>query len=913
MASVFLSAGRTRRALARIGMPTRRIGAAAIDRKLVPLFSSLLCGLVLLFPAPAPAHAADLSAGPSYPYFRQVRNESGPTQARLLLAVAIVDGRESQISIALRRAPGDGAYGVSLETLAKVLGVAITAGEDGGFSVDTPLGKAAFTAAEVTADRGGNFVDMSMLASRLGCRMRFDESEFALIVDTGWRDLPAGQTQPALALPIDVHAPNLSLSRWRTELVSQYAGGDITSTAITDLGGALGPGYWQAQILDGIDHRPRVGELFWVMDRGPSRWLIGQQRVAINPLLPGFDLSGVQMAYTNSPEYLYSQSPLSGQIVPYAASPLTVVEGEGPAGGIAELQLDGQVLMRQTIGLDGRYEFRNVPASTVNAIRLEVAIYEFRDVGVPMRIDRVYAQASNLQLPEGTWVSYAGAGLNGRRLDSLDTAGGSAGFYQFRYGLSPALTVDAVIQGIDGNRYGSVGAAASLGPLGAWAMYGARNSEGGGAWSVLGEGGRNGWFWHAYAQHFDAGFNEGLDLNTSDGAIESRSVEFGRMLGRRARISLVHGQRTDAFGETIEYTKPALDWRPLDSLSLSARPDYQGDYSYAASWHPGARSHVGLTRYGDRTEAMAEYDFNSGYRLMATRLHQDELGERSGLFLRRQAFGARHLSWTLGALQGDGETGYYIEGGMEVRPGLHARLDVLKDPLIRTASESSPTVTLNLVADFAVTGSGLARGSYNVALQQVGGISGALGGDLPAGLRQETLAHVGVSLNGQIRGETDAAGRFYIGDLKPGVYRVGLEPDNLPIELSASGSARNVEVRSGATTRADFRLELLLGCAGRVQGFRDPGRLRIALVDMEGQLIDETRLSDSGFYRADGLQPGAYRILLHRGDRAVPLASLPLKLTDRFEFGLDFQGGDAEAGTPIPTPSRSPSDRETSP
>ena len=76
---------------------------------------------------------------------------------------------------------------------------------------------------------------------------------------------------------------------------------------MTDLGGALGAGFWQAQIVDGIDSGPRINELVWVLDRGRARWLIGQQRVAINPLLPGFNLSGAQMAYTNSPDYLYAR------------------------------------------------------------------------------------------------------------------------------------------------------------------------------------------------------------------------------------------------------------------------------------------------------------------------------------------------------------------------------------------------------------------------------------------------------------------------------------------------------------------------------------------------------------------------------------------------------------------------------
>lgn len=856
------------------------------------------------------ASAADTAAGPSFPYFHDVRKPAATESARLLLAATVIDGKETDKSVGLRRGKDDADYGLSLETLSAALDLVMTAHDDGSFGIDTPLGHAEFAKDEVTVDRGGNFVSLPLAAHKLGCRIRFNEAEFALVIDTSWRDLRGGPIAKSAALPIDVPAPNLSLSRWRSEIASQSSGGDVTTASVTDLSGALGRGYWQAQILNGIGARPHLNELIWAVDNGPARWLIGQQRVAINPLLPGFDLSGAQMAYTNSPDYLYSQSPLNGQLVPYAANPLTAIHGQGPPGGIAELRLGGQVLMRQTIGLDGQYEFRNVPAAPAEAIRLEVAIYEFRDVDLPTRVDRVYAQASNLQLPQGTWVSFAGAGLNGRRLDPADMTGGGAGFYQFRYGVSSALTVDAVIEGVSGQRYGSAGAAASLGPLGTWAAYGAQNSSGSSGYELLGDGRRNDWFWHVNVQHLDAGFaqteafvgaNAGTIADSGIPATDSSYAEAGRSFGTTARLSVVHGSLTDPVNGNIDYTRLAADWHPIQSLTLSVRPDYRGDYSYAASWYPGKQTHLSLTRYIDRTEGAAEYDINSSYRLMATDLHQDKVGSRAGLFLARSAFGSYRTSWTIGALTGEGTVGYFIEGGLEIRPGLSARLDVLKDPLLHNGAAAGPTVILDVVADFAVTGSGLARGGYDVSLRQIGGISGALLGDLPRTLARGSLAHVGVSVNGQVRTETDEAGHFYLDGLKPGVYRVSLDPENLPIELSGAEHARNVQVRSGATTRADFHLELSLGCAGRVAGYGDSQALEVDVLDSGNHVAARVAVSHFGFFRADNLKPGSYRIELRNAATGAAIAALPLSITDHFVFGRDFRAGHAEdSGKPQP-------------
>ncbi|WP_422209837.1 hypothetical protein, partial [Dokdonella sp.] len=64
---------------------------------------AIRCVFALATCALGQAIAADLSAGPSYPYFRQIANNASREQARLLLAAGMVDGRESKTSIALRR------------------------------------------------------------------------------------------------------------------------------------------------------------------------------------------------------------------------------------------------------------------------------------------------------------------------------------------------------------------------------------------------------------------------------------------------------------------------------------------------------------------------------------------------------------------------------------------------------------------------------------------------------------------------------------------------------------------------------------------------------------------------------------------------------------------------------------------
>src|SRR6185436_14631380 len=122
---------------------------------------------------------------------------------------------------------------------------------------------------------------------------------------------------------------------------------------------------------------------------------------------------------------------------------------------------------------------------------------------------------------------------------------------------------------------------------------------------------------------------------------DSRYAEAGRNFGPKLRVSAVHGNYNDPINGNIQYTKAAADWHPLPSLSLSVRPDYRGDYSYSANWRPTQRVSTSLTRYADRTEAAAEYVVNNNYRVLATELRQQDVGDRAGVFVARSAFG-RH-------------------------------------------------------------------------------------------------------------------------------------------------------------------------------------------------------------------------------------------------------------------------------
>jgi hypothetical protein len=245
----------------------------------------------------------------------------------------------------------------------------------------------------------------------------------------------------------------------------------------------------------------------------------------------------------------------------------------------------------------------------------------------------------------------------------------------------------------------------------------------------------------------------------------------------------------------------------------------------------------------------------------------------------------RPFAWTLGALHGRGHAGYLVEGSGELRPGLLLRAQLLDDPLQRTEfGGAGPVATISLVADFAVTASGLARGGYRAGRSDEGSISGRIeSGAAELDLRR--LAGVGVMLDGRWRGEVDGSGRFAIGQLADGVYELSLDSEKLPMEYRPADRARRVEVRSGAATRIDFGLELRLGFAGRAlhaDGTPAPA-LAIGVLDPAGNGVANTLTDAWGYYRIDGLPPGRYRV-----QGAAAVAPRDVLLEGKFVFGVDL-------------------------
>ena len=792
---------------------------------------------------------------------------------QIQLAALILNATERDDSLAVVQRAG--ATLVALDYFAQALALAADP-QDDAIVFATPLGEARVPRAQTTAIQGFLFVGTDVLEHAFGARVRFDAGEYALRVDLGWdpASTAAGGTRARDAAPADIRAPRASLSRWRSEIA--WRGDEHSSSWLgtTDLAGVAGPANWYLREIDDFGSDRRLDLWALTGGRGNARYLVGRELSgSIGSLLPGFYLTGAQAAWSNRPRALFDTSYGDGLVASRLDAQRTL-RGKGPPGGVAELRRDGQVVARTPIALDGHYEFRDQAAG---GERVEIAVYEPGQYDVPERVDEIRPVASDRLLPEGALLHHAGVGTTANPLDSLHPDGTRAGFYQWRQGLRDGLTVMASWQNSGDGAQAATGAVASLGALGVWSATLAHAGNANAA-EVYGDGARGALFWNGWFSHREAGF-----LDDATPVREDYTAETGLRLRPGLVPSLVARHSRGGEAGDVDFIKPALQWQPRANLAFSARPDFDGRYVTVARWAPLRDTTLGYATFRDQRQFTVDQRLPRQLLLRAQLVEEEGLGRRAGVYLNGPGSARWPFAWTVGALRGRGHSGYLFEGSGELRPGLLLRAQVLDDPLQREPFGGSGRIAmLSLVADFAVTPSGLARGSYRERRGEEGGISGrVVAGD---GLDARRLAGVGVMLDGRWRGELDASGRFAIGQLPDGVYALSLDSGELPLEYQPADPVRRVEVRSGAATRVDFGLELRLGFAGRVLGADGAPLATRALevFDPSGARVAGARSDAWGYYRIDGLPAGRYRV------RADGGAARDVRLEREFVFGVDL-------------------------
>ncbi|GAB4185676.1 MAG: hypothetical protein Tsb002_09660 [Wenzhouxiangellaceae bacterium] len=807
----------------------------------------------------------------------------------LALVSVILNGRDLRRDVIIAFDPQTTDAYVDIKAISAALDLAYTE-DDGELSLTTPIGVARLPRHLLRRLDEHLMVSLAVLENRLASDFMFSSSDYAVRVDVPW---PLSQA-PAAAEVIKptgssagvVDAPRASVSFLRTEYLHRFERGEDTDSIITDTGGRLFNGFWQTRVRDYLDDDPFFEDYTWLQAGRHHRLLLGNQTLSLDPLLQGFEFTGAQAAWTNRPVSLFTGALQNEQLISNQRGSIRTFVGDGPPGGRAELRIEGSLVARTIISLDGRYEFRDVELPAGGVVEVEAWLFERGEEGAPSSIERFSGYNTNRVLPEQTLLLQAGAGVDGNLIEDVRGDLREAGFFNARYAPWDSLTVQAMYQRVNGIDGALTGVSVNLDRLGfisAQVAY-AGNDH---AWRVELENLQDDWFWRGFAQSEPDGWFG------REGELDNVFGEFGYQVGTQWRLSLV-GRDFENNQESFDYLLPAVEWRPSTNLMLRARPDFDGDYTGQAFWRINRRHTVNALINEAESSLQWIYDLPDRDSLLVQVLDRQDLGQRVAAIYRHGSAGLGSLGWALGVLANDERAGYLAQAYYEFIPGLRARAEAFRDPFSGVLGRAETVVSLSVVANFNLAGGRLGRGYYRRQQFDQGLISGRI--EVPPAFADDfDVSGVAIMVDGQVRTRSEDDGRFTLPFLRPGIYRVKLDLDGLPLELQPRQDQYWVEVAAGAASFVRFETDVLLGFAGRLTNSAGCPLAAVALevLDDQGHRLQQTRTSSFGYYRVDQLPPGRYTV------RPVnsPEQRRAVDLRDNFLFNQDLSiAGAADCG-----------------
>lgn len=815
-------------------------------------------------------------------------NSDQPLYSRQLVGL-FVDGVEQS---AITGVFDGQQYLLPLATIMEAASISISTDsvENGreGIRLNTPGGRATLAPADLRVVEGQVLVLQSALADKLLIDTRFDQASYAIYLELPWN-------QPGF-LPVDQSAqptpqfepPAASIRNLRADLNYVSSGAYDGWMGDYFAAGNLAEGTWRFRVQQDDEGNARPFEYYWSRDFQNSQALIGNTDFSLHPLLPSVEQTGVQFLYSSAPIPRSRSRVISGANRSRGiANGIRNIEGVATPGSVAELRVDGGILARTRVRLDGTYDFLNVELPTRGYSEVMVYILD-RSTGTLLDTQN-YSRRSGIELlSDGQHTVFATLGAQGNPLDNQQQSLGSATAAQWRYGISEDLTLELGRQrvgGVDGTE-----AALSMALFRNWfASLGYASTFDRDATGLDLEGGNGVWSFDFRAREYQM---TGVLEPTEERRQWSRYLNYRYEFTENLTLGLVGRDVSTSF-ETESFILPSASWTNRRSLSVAAYPNINGNYRLDSRFSP--------TR-----AATARYAYESDRHLVDYR-HRNGQGQeyyvnyRTGRSLSdRMELGLVHNSENLllgrvqmGLVTNGGRFGYNLDWESRLLPGFNSRLRLARGGydvgIYEDEQEEELYLQWQMTLDFAVAQSRIVPADTSWGSLS----SAALTGEVLLGGRRVTsgdnIERIELVIDGDSHTAIVEAGRYYLDGLEPGLHKITIDSRFLPIQLMP-GDNQDYWVRldAGAATEVPLVLEARYAIAGRVRnvdGDNVQGQ-QLTILNEAGRKVGMAYTDQYGLYRADSLAPGKYYVIAEEnGER---LSAIEVEITDAFLFEQDL-------------------------
>lgn len=740
----------------------------------------------------------------------------------------------------------------------------------------TSLGPIHFNLSTLQEFEGKQCISFAMLKERFHVHPLFNEYLYTVKILIPWKPVTSSkQKEKKISVTPDISAPGKSLSflHFETDISHSFQDSNTDHYLELEAGGRIGPGMWDIVTTGNKHDKLSLSQYHWTTLSKNTVLRIGTGTSQIYNLVENPEYTGVQIAWNNRnilqnlDDMHYSDS---DALLNIDRTQRRTIEGTGPPGGIAELRFDGRIAARQRISFDGKFIFSNVRMTTDLRIT-KVYIYEYSTLEQPLRIIDYTQSSANRSLARHEMLFHCAVGRSGNPLDE-DYSGPTSltGFTHILYGLNERVTLEGSMQydPYEKSTDQLLGLIMSVGSRWNTSLYSAQsNGRFGADISIFGYG--KNWRVSQRSQWNEKGFGYDTREHKERHIVRLQARPFSWM------NAFVYGNYTKENNlVTSKHLLPGGYLHLFPRTRLSIIPDdNDGKYSYEV--YLRARRDTDMQfRYEDKIiSTNINHDLRNGTNTLQLyhSFAPKNQTHASSVHFNWHPGNSRNDRIQLGASHMHGRFGFSGSWSKEINSGLSAILSYndnmfnasglsIEDSPFLSDSYDNHTISLSITWDLGYSGKRFYPINRSAISQTRGGMAGALKIMTDANVSQSSINDVSILLNGRTLGQRQIGGTFFVGNLRPGIYTVSVDPENLPLEMVVERQNIKVEVQSGAVTEVNIPVFTEYGAAGMVCTASEHMLVDVpvSIVDSSGKTVKRTRTDQFGHYRVDGLRQGNY-------------------------------------------------------
>ena len=753
---------------------------------------------------------------------------------------------------------------------------------DGQAWIATPSGDTQLSEGALHTVDGKLMIKMQALSDDLHLQAQFDQSTYALRISLPWDPKKSGQRSAPERTP-QFKPPAASLRNMRADFT--YLHNDEINDLFGEyfLAGNLSAGTWQIRVEQDADEEFTPFDYYWHRSFEKAQVLLGNSTFSMHPLLPSIEQTGAQVLYSNKGFKSTSSRVLtSADGAREVGSGTRRITGNGEPGSIAELRINGGVVARTRVRLDGTFEFTDIEVSTRGRSEIKVLLLD-RASGVLIETLDYSRRGGIGLLDDGQHSVFVAVGDEGNPLEEDNNSRGTATAAQWRQGITENLTVEAAYQDNGEMGTGLVGASLAFAEhwFGSLAYAEGEDID---ALEFTLDGGRDRWESDFTASEF------WVDDNTQRRHQWVRYGNYRHFTTERLTLGLAGRDARTTF-EDERFLLPTISWNDGDRLWASAWPNINGNYRVDSRFNATRRDSFRYTYEEDNHLLDFRHRTDNSMEYYANARDGDERDFRAEAGFIYYSINPLYERTQFGLVGSDNTVGFIAQWDARLLPGVYSRLQLSDNAFGDNEFEFDDgfTVQWDVSFDFAVSRGRVVAGDTQAGRADSAALTGAItvnGKKVTSALGIDRIVVVvdGVSHTATVQG-----GQFYVDGLLPGVRRVSLESRHLPLEMvPADDQVYWVELARAAATDVPFDLEVRYAIAGKVtdaSGTMQPQR-SLQLRDSDNTVIANLTSNQFGFYRADNLKPGQYRISVT--DNGEEIAGRDILVSDAFLFGQDI-------------------------